>query len=85
MQPEQATEGITPDMIRLGLLRRNITDLAADAYRIECEIQELLYEKAPAHLTGEPIGNDQARDAFWERFNALVDEAEKAREEADDA
>jgi hypothetical protein len=74
-------EGITPLMIRLGVLGHDIQTIAAEAYRLEIEVGELLAEMAPAHLTGEPSGNDEARDAFWERFSTLVSEAERARGE----
>ena len=85
MPAETLTDGITPMMIRIGLLGRDIQDVAAEAYRLECEVGELLHEMAPAHPTGELVGNDDARDAYWERFTALVSEAAEAREEADDA
>jgi hypothetical protein len=67
--------GVTPKMLELGVLCRDLNNLAAEASRIEDGLHRVMYEMAPDALPEED---------FWLSFHALVDLAAQAREEARD-
>lgn len=82
MAAEPFTEGVTPEMVRIGLIQRDVENLIHTAHGISRALDEALWEMAPADTTGDaPV--DRTNE-FWEGFTADVDQAEQAREAAGD-